>query len=242
MRLLDYLTQLEEFAEKNPKNVYGIMARDEVATHQSDIKTAVAEVNRLLAMGDAYAAKGKMAKCEKKYGKYSFYEAMAVRLREALQSKKTLALINVGRKYQYFLNDKTASSKPGIYIKTLSTFVEKNAGTYYGGLASELMKEAIAEMDDRVKTIVELHASGDVFKADWKLKRADKAYSGNRSYLEKTAELKKVLRTNESRKQISIGRIYYMVIRQKPGKKKDKMVDAFKKKYGKTYYGKLLNK
>ena len=242
MRLLDYLTKLEEFAARNPKSVYGIKASEEIATYQADINTAVAEVNGLLQKGDAYAAKGKMAKCEKKYGKYSFFEERAAPLREALQSKKTLELIKVGRKYQYFLNDKTASSKPGIYIKTLSTFVEKNAGTYYGGLASELMKEAIAEMDDRVKTIVELHASGDVYKADWKLKRSDKAYNGNKSYLEKTAELRKILKTDESRKQISIGRMYYMTIRQKPGKKKDKMVEFFKKKYGTTYYGKLLEK
>ena len=104
------------------------------------------------------------------------------------------------------------------------------------------MKTAIAEMDSLIEEITAMSDSGDVFKADYKLKRADKAYSGDKSYLEKTAELRKTLKTNESRKQISIGRMYYMVIRQKPGKKKDKMVNAFKKKYGTTYYGKLLNK
>jgi hypothetical protein len=167
---------------------------------------------------------------------------MAVTLREALRSKKNLAMIRVGGAYQYFLNDKTSSSRPGAYIKNLNTFIKKNADTYYGGLASGLMKETLVEMDNLVEEITALNSSGDVCMADRKLKKSSKAYSGNKSYLQKTAELKKVLKTKENRQLISIGRIYYMVIRQKPGKKKDKMVDAFKKKFGTTYYGKLLNK
>jgi hypothetical protein len=240
-KLLTYLTTLEEFAEQNSNNAYGVLARTEVIEYQDDIKQAVAEVNKMLEAGDAYAAKEKMAESEKMYRMYSLFEELAADPRAALKSKKNLELIKIGRVYERLLNNKTSSSKPGAYITKLNTFLEKYADTYYGGLASDLNKAMLVELDSLVEKITALNASGDVFMADWELKKMDKGYGTNKSYVQKTAEIREVVKAKENREIISIGLLYYRTINQKPGRNRDNLIEAFKSRYGDTYYGKLLN-
>jgi hypothetical protein len=242
LKLLTYLTNLEEFAERNSKNAYGVLARDEVTQYRDDIKKAVAEVNKLLEIGDAYSAKAKMAKCEKMYRMYSLFEELAVSPREALKSKENLERIKLGGTYERLLNDKSSSSKPGAYITRLNAFIAKSADTYYGGLASDLNKGMLAGIDSHVTRIAALNASGDVYLADRQLNKLYKAYGTNKTYVQKTAELKELFKTRENRKLISTGKMYYRILQMKPGRDKDRTIVAFKKKYGDTYYGKLLKK
>jgi hypothetical protein len=133
-------------------------------------------------------------------------------------------------------------SRPGALLTKLEDFEKKYAATYYGALAVQKRKDMLGQMDEIVKEIDAVLASGDVYMASEKLRGSLRAYGTNELYAEKTSPLTAAMRTTENRKLISVGREYFSLLKKKPGKSKKKAEAAFIKRYGDTFYGKLLKK
>jgi hypothetical protein len=242
IKLLSYLTELDAFMAKNSENLYGTLAHEELLPLKAVIKQLTGEVNDMLKNGNPYAAMKKMRECEKSYRSYWFYEKMAVGFRETLKSKRNLKLIKVGEAYQRLINDKRSLSKPGSYIIKLDTFMKKNEGTYYSSQANDLKKSLLDEIDNVVDRILTRIATGDMYMADRAMRQSMRAYGKNKKFAQKMEGIKATFKTKENRELIAIGNKYYKLIKRDAGGRKAIDVASFLRKYGQTYYGKLLKK